>query len=89
MGYIIQGVMTLFERFALVDLESGTYQYLIPDHALCHTLWKGLYQYKIMVEKMRRTDIVRLIALLADKRTFSAMRKDSALYGPVRYEPHL
>ncbi|MCM1049237.1 MAG: response regulator [Clostridiales bacterium] len=28
MGYIISGVNTLFSRFAMVDLEEGTYQYL-------------------------------------------------------------
>ncbi len=28
MGYIIDGVNTLFSRFAMVDLEEGTYQYL-------------------------------------------------------------
>ena len=28
MGYIISGVNTLFSRFAMVDLEAGTYQYL-------------------------------------------------------------
>lgn len=28
MGYIIDGVTTLFNRFSLVDFENGTYQYL-------------------------------------------------------------
>lgn len=28
MGYVIDGVNTLFSRFAMVDLEAGTYQYL-------------------------------------------------------------
>ncbi|MCM1498706.1 MAG: response regulator [Clostridium sp.] len=28
MGYIISGVNTLFSRFAMVDFEAGTYQYL-------------------------------------------------------------
>ncbi|MDE7250523.1 MAG: hybrid sensor histidine kinase/response regulator, partial [Lachnospiraceae bacterium] len=28
MGYIISGVTTLFTRFAMVDFETGTYQYL-------------------------------------------------------------
>ena len=28
MGYIIGGVTTLFSRFAMVDMEEGTYQYL-------------------------------------------------------------
>lgn len=28
MGYIINGVTTLFSRFAMVDFEAGTYQYL-------------------------------------------------------------
>ena len=28
MGYIINGVTTLFSRFAMVDFAAGTYQYL-------------------------------------------------------------
>ncbi len=28
MGYVIQGVNTLFSRFVMVDLDAGTYQYL-------------------------------------------------------------
>lgn len=29
MGYVIDGVNTLFTRFAMIDLEAGTYQYLV------------------------------------------------------------
>ncbi len=29
MGYVISGVNTLFTRFVMVDLEKGTYQYLV------------------------------------------------------------
>ncbi len=35
MGYVINGISTLFTRFILVDLEAGTYQYLagtVPEH---------------------------------------------------------
>ena len=45
MGYIISGMNTLFPRFALVDFEKGTYQYLagtVPeDRSLAVS---GLYQ---------------------------------------------
>lgn len=33
MGYIIKGITTLFERFAMVDFETGTYQYLAGTRA--------------------------------------------------------
>lgn len=33
MGYIIKGVTTLFSRFALVDLEADTFQYLAGSRA--------------------------------------------------------
>ena len=33
MGYIIKGITTLFARFAMVDLEAGTYQYLAGTRA--------------------------------------------------------
>ena len=38
MGYIIKGITTLFSRFALVDLETGTYQYLAGTRAEDDTL---------------------------------------------------
>lgn len=45
MGYVINGVNTLFARFILVDLEEGTYQYLAgtrPEYARMPA--SGLYK---------------------------------------------
>ena len=68
MGYIIQGVMTLFERFALVDLESGTYQYLAGTRAEDSSLaaagqYEKLTEHlcSIVIDEEERGEFTRMI----------------------------
>ncbi|MDE6607315.1 MAG: response regulator [Lachnospiraceae bacterium] len=45
MGYIINGVNTLFSRYAMIDFETNTYQYLVGTQPESSTLSpKGSYQ---------------------------------------------
>ncbi len=68
MGYIIKGVMTLFSRFALVDFEADTYQYLAGTSAEDSTLnTQGQYEElaaymsDILTDKDEREEFLRLI----------------------------
>lgn len=68
MGYIIKGVTTLFSRFALVDLEAGTYQYLAGTRAEDSMLEaKGQYgelvahMCAILTDEDARAEFARLI----------------------------
>lgn len=68
MGYIIKGVMTLFSRFALVDFETDTYQYLAGTSAEDSTLNTqgrygelAAYMSDILTDEDAREEFVRLI----------------------------
>ena len=68
MGYIIDGVGTLFSRFALVDIEADTYQYLAetaPEDGKIAV--EGAYEeleqylYSIMIDEAGREEFAEAI----------------------------
>ncbi|MBD5136784.1 MAG: response regulator [Lachnospiraceae bacterium] len=68
MGYIIDGVNTLFSRFAMVDFETDTYQYLagtMPENAglAVSGSYKDLSKYlcSIMIEDSERQELAGFI----------------------------
>lgn len=68
MGYIIKGITTLFSRFAMVDLETGTYQYLAGTRAEDDTLnifgqYENLTAHlcSIMIDKDEQTEFAKMI----------------------------
>lgn len=89
MGYIIGGVTTLFSRFAMVDFESDTYQYLAGTRPEDSTIadsgrYEDLSAYlcSIMSEEDSRKDFERFIS------------KDSIIealeeHNDLRYECHV
>lgn len=68
MGYIIKGVTTLFSRFALVDLEADSYQYLAGTRAEDGALSiEGSYEdfaaymCEIMADESEREEFARTL----------------------------
>ncbi|MDE7266471.1 MAG: cache domain-containing protein, partial [Lachnospiraceae bacterium] len=68
MGYIIDGVNTLFTRFALVDFEEGTYQYLAgttpeDSNIAAGGSYKELTEYlsSILINEDERLEFARQI----------------------------
>ncbi len=89
MGYIIDGVNTLFSRFAMVDFETDTYQYLAgtmpPDSGIgAHGPYKDLSEYlcSIMIEE----DDCREFAGLIDK---EALIEALERHSDVRFACHV
>lgn len=89
MGYIIGGVTTLFSRFAMVDFESDTYQYLagtrpedskIADSGRYEDL--SAYLCSIMPEEDSRQDFARFIG----KGSIIGALKE---HNDLRYECHV
>lgn len=89
MGYIIKGITTLFSRFALVDLETGTYQYLAGTRAEDGTLttfgqYEKLTEYlcAIMIDEEERTEFAKMI----DQNTLVQMLTEQS---DIRFERHV
>ncbi|MCM1536988.1 MAG: response regulator [bacterium] len=92
MGYIINGVNTLFSRFAMVDLENDTYQYLAgtrPENSGLSVSgdYQDLARYLsgLLIEEDARKEFAEFI----DKQSIiEAMRKhnDLRLEGHVRHD---
>lgn len=89
MGYIIDGVTTLFNRFSLVDFEQGTYQYLagtkpedenLADRGEYKELAKHLCS--IVVEGGEREEFAALIRQEALEKAFGEQ-------DDVRFERHV
>ncbi|MDE5696480.1 MAG: response regulator [Lachnospiraceae bacterium] len=89
MGYIINGVTTLFSRFAMVDFGSGTYQYLAGttpqdgDFAL-----KGDYQRLVHLLCSELID-ERERAELTDYLDQESLIQSLAEHNDVRFECHV
>ena len=69
MGYIISGVNTLFNRFTMVDLEAGTYQYLAGTHSedsgvAVRGRYEGLQAHlcSILLEEKERPEFAEMIS---------------------------
>lgn len=89
MGYIIKGITTLFSRFALVDLETGTYQYLAGTRAEDGTLstfgqYEKLAEYlcAIMIDEEERAEFAKMI----DQNTLVQMLTEQS---DIRFERHV
>ena len=89
MGYIIGGVTTLFSRFALVDFETNTYQYLagtrpedstIADSGSYEDL--SVYLCSILLEERDRQDFA---AFISKEQIITAMEG----HNDLRYECHV
>ena len=89
MGYIIDGVNTLFSRFTMVDFEAGTYQYLAGtrpenDKIAVSGAYEELREYlcSLLSEEKER----RKFADFLDKDTvLNSMRE----HNDLRYECHI
>ncbi|MDE5597726.1 MAG: hybrid sensor histidine kinase/response regulator, partial [Lachnospiraceae bacterium] len=89
MGYIIGGVTTLFSRFALIDFETDTYQYLVgtrpEDSAVADSgSYKELSVYlcSILLEESDRQDFA---AFISKEQVLTAMEG----HNDLRYECHV
>ena len=89
MGYIINGVNTLFSRFAMVDFETDTYQYLSgtrpEDSGLAVSgSYKDLSKYlcSIMIEDDDREEFAKFI----DKNSIIESLKE---HNDLRFECHV
>ena len=89
MGYIIDGVNTLFSRFAMVDLEADTYQYLSgtrpEDSGIAVSgPYNDLREYlcSIMIEEKDRQDFAEFI----DK---DSILSSMEVRNDLRYECHV
>ena len=89
MGYIIDGVNTLFSRFAMVDFETDTYQYLSgtrpEDSGLAVSgSYKDLSKYlcSIMIEDDDRKEFAKFI----DKNSIIESLKE---HNDLRFECHV
>ena len=85
LGYILSGVNTLFTRFAMVDLEKDTYEYLAgtkpPNNAIPDS-----GDYKVLVDHFaENTEESRLGEFLEYMRTDS-IAKALSEHNDIRYE---
>lgn len=88
MGYIIDGVETLFPRFVMVDFEAGTYQYLAgtrsQDNALAvQGRYEELSDYlcSLVLEESDRQELAGMISK-------EAIVEALAEHNDVRFECH-
>ncbi len=89
MGYIIKGITTLFARFAMVDLEAGTYQYLAGTRAEDSSLdtfgpYENLTQYlcSIIIDEEDRKEFGDMI----DRETLVQVLTEQS---DMRFERHV
>ena len=89
MGYIIGGVTTLFSRFAFIDFETDTYQYLAGTRPEDSTIadsgsYKELSVYlcSILLEESDRQDFA---AFISKEQIITAMEG----HNDLRYECHV
>ncbi len=89
MGYIISGVNTLFTRFAMVDLEMGTYLYLAgtrPENSglAVSGSYQDLTRYLcgVLVEENEREDFAGFL----DRQSIIEAMK---VHNDLRYECHV
>lgn len=89
MGYIIDGVNILFNRFAIIDFETGTYQYLAGTHPEESSIEsRGSYQElvghmcSILAEEEAREEFAESVA--ADNLVKALEERDE-----VRFECHV
>ncbi|MBD5519995.1 MAG: response regulator [Lachnospiraceae bacterium] len=89
MGYIISGVNTLFTRFAMVDLEAGTYLYLAgtrPENSglAVSGSYQDLTRYlcSVLVEESERKDFAGFL----DRQSIIEAMK---VHNDLRYECHV
>lgn len=89
MGYIINGVTTLFSRFAMVDFAAGTYQYLAgttPEDG--GFALKGVYQELVdhlcsaLIDERERAELAEYL----DK---EALIESLAEHNDARFECHV
>ena len=89
MGYIINGVTTLFSRFAMVDFAAGTYQYLAgtrPEDG--GFALKGVYQElvdhlcSVLIDERERAELAEYL----DK---EALIETLAEHNDARFECHV
>ncbi len=89
MGYIINGMRTLFTRFSVVDFETNTYQYLVGtrsenDRVATSGTYEELSEYfrSIIINDSERLEFARFI----DRDAIIEGLKD---HSDLRYECHI